>query len=302
MLDYYLNIIEDLYQAGKLLDSKKSIKSRMSLAITDNIIELITYNYIRNVSINSNVINKTSWDLNTFIDPYKSSKDDRKKAVKGSFEDKINYLEKVDKITKEKKDFISNIHFYKKLPYHRGIKYDDIITNLAWIYHDYACDLSIQLAPDYYDKLDKINLHENLKEDIEITNKASFTEIIKEIKNYKSRPEQKLKACLSESAINKLKEIWDSVDFIYEMLQNMSKEEIIVKVGVSIDQKMSIKRLKFWEQRAEMIKKEKQVNHALEKYNELIDDIKEFYYKIQEMEYSIDKIMQYYLDNEEDIN
>jgi hypothetical protein len=64
----------------------------------------------------------------------------RQKVLGQYFDEKIKFCHKIGKVTKDESDLVLISHKYRNELYHTGIKYDELIYPLAWVYHDLACN------------------------------------------------------------------------------------------------------------------------------------------------------------------
>jgi hypothetical protein len=134
--------VEQLDLSAKQLLEKQSSFYRFSLILTDNALELMLHRFAES---------KFHWD--EFLSRMGKSEfsDKEKKDVLGnSFEEKVRFAKRLNIISEQQTKFILTCHRYRNELYHQGLKHEGIIGDIAWHYHELACELIPKLQTGGY--------------------------------------------------------------------------------------------------------------------------------------------------------
>ncbi|PKM47519.1 MAG: hypothetical protein CVV03_03075 [Firmicutes bacterium HGW-Firmicutes-8] len=154
-MEYLLPCIEQLDLAASLLDSASPIRSRLSLILIDNIVELMAHQKCEEL------IRQDSWFPK--VNPPKYSAGDRGDALGSKFANKFRFLSRIGIISSDERDFTLFCHSIRNEAYHLGVFHDDFIFELAWNYHKLACGYFLRLKPSAYRVPNYGELSENVK-------------------------------------------------------------------------------------------------------------------------------------------
>jgi hypothetical protein len=189
--------------------------SRFSLILTDNIIELILHRQCQ-AKFQYNDL----WErLGAQRYPIKF-----KAEILGQhFDKKVWFCRKIGKISSSEQDFINIAHRYRNELYHSGIKYDDIIYDLAWHYHALACLLFARLRPNSYSWSSKNKASAVVRKYIPddkghfvVDIDAKMDQIARSLAGSKPSNERPLPESLSNSAISRLERVQEGLELLVE--------------------------------------------------------------------------------------
>ncbi|MDL1163159.1 hypothetical protein P0100_19210 [Yersinia pestis] len=206
-MDNLTPCVEQLDLSSSLLDTHSSVRSRLSLILTDNIIELLAHQKCVELFRNDffNLLAK------------KYTEQERKEALGKGFDQKFKFLARHKEITEWERDMALLIHPFRNEAYHLGIAFDDIIFELSWVYHELACNLVLKMKPTF-NTIPKIEAapegarkHLNNFDDSGLVNWIGVSNSL-----HASRPDmtRNLSRALRDSAISRLDGINRLIDLI----------------------------------------------------------------------------------------
>jgi len=145
----------------------------------------------------------------------------KNKVLGQHFDEKVKFCKnKLNKISSDEADLILIAHSYRNELYHSGIKYDEIIYPLAWIYHD----LAIILFERSQGLMEGWSFSEEYSEavtqhagniDVE---ELDFDEFLvssaKSLRDTKPKLERPLNESISEFAVKLIEGIEDNIEFL----------------------------------------------------------------------------------------
>jgi hypothetical protein len=137
---YIFQCVELLERGARELDDKLPINNRLSLIVTDNIVELMFHFRCKAIFRRDRLF--AAMGKGRFTRAYEA------RTLGPRFEDKLNFLRAEGEVTAHEAALISICHRYRNEAYHVGLNHEDIIYPLAWEYHSLACDLFGRLRRD----------------------------------------------------------------------------------------------------------------------------------------------------------
>lgn len=225
---HYLSLcVEQLDLSVKQLHFNDPSYDRLSLILTDNIVELILHKQCERLILFDSSLKFTRKYSDTI----------RKKVLGQYFKEKTKFLKNEKLLSEEEQIFINICHKHRNTLYHVGIKFNDIIHSLAIIYHQLGCELFKRLKPYGFTLPSP---REKYSEAVEKHIKPSKVglDMIKAIEDAcvslsKDRPDlpAPFPQVLSKSALNALEEIENDLNFLVDDdPQGRNEEQIIFDV------------------------------------------------------------------------
>jgi hypothetical protein len=133
--------IEQLDLAGRQLHLPGTAYARFALLLADNMVELMCHQQAEFLIMLDQ--DRGRWASRRF-----TAKDEQD-ALGQRFDEKVKFVARAGKLTEEQRDFILRAHQFRNECYHAGLVHEDILWDLAWSYHDLACELVVQLRPGW---------------------------------------------------------------------------------------------------------------------------------------------------------
>lgn len=133
-MKFFYQIIEQLFEAGNQIDKGTSTGSRLALILTDNVLELLMYQIVRDKFSYDDIFNKIG----------KSPKYSEKIRTKvlNHFPDKTIFINKnIEIISTDQVDIINICHKFRNEAYHENISRDTIIHQVTKTYFQTCCEL-----------------------------------------------------------------------------------------------------------------------------------------------------------------
>lgn len=133
--------IEQLDLATRQLEEGSPSYGRFALILIDNVVELI---------IHKVCAHEISYDdMWIKLGKPRFTPAQRSDATGQRFDKKVKFCKKLKKITAGQAEAIQICHKYRNELYHTGLKYNDIVWDLAWYYHEIATELLAEVYPDH---------------------------------------------------------------------------------------------------------------------------------------------------------
>ena len=133
--------IEQLDLAARQLEVGSPSYGRFALILIDNVVELI---------IHKVCAHEISYDdMWIKLGKPRFTPEQRSDATGQRFDKKVKFCKKAKKITAGQAEAIQICHKYRNELYHTGLKYNDIVWDLAWYYHEIATVLLAEVYPDH---------------------------------------------------------------------------------------------------------------------------------------------------------
>ena len=132
---YLVPCVEQMDRAAEELHDGSVVSSRLSLILTDNIVELMLHRKC-DYTFRSK---RTLW-----TDPVEGgrySRVNQHRVLGHHFDEKAKFLLAEGDLTEQEFGFIRICHAIRGEAYHTGLTHDEILLALAWEYHALACDL-----------------------------------------------------------------------------------------------------------------------------------------------------------------
>lgn len=200
--------IEQLDLAARQLEDNSPTYGRFALILIDNVVELI--------------IHKVCADEISYDDMWlklgkpRFTPEERSDATGQRFDRKVKFCKKAKKITAGQAEAIQICHKYRNELYHTGLKYDDIVWDLAWNYHEIATELLAEVYPDHswYSGAEvtaAVKKHAGENGQKVLSEMHNVAESIRQVRPNKNRT---LPEALSSSAQHRVEETKDSLEFL----------------------------------------------------------------------------------------
>lgn len=214
-MHYLQPCVEQLDLAGRQLHLPGVSYARFALLLVDNVIELMCHQQAEFLVLLDK--DRAHWASRAY------SVRDEKAALGQHFDEKVKFVARADKLTDSQRDFILRAHQFRNECYHAGLVHEDIVWDLAWHYHDLACELMEQLRPGWAwfvqyrggpsDAIQEHLKNAGLVEDL-MDLPERMPQIINSVKAVKPPSERSLSQILSESAERQLQRILEGIEFI----------------------------------------------------------------------------------------
>lgn len=138
-MEYIHACIEQLHLAAEQLQRNLPAYGRFSLILTDNIVELMMHRRCKEL------IKDREWLADDDNEPFSDSV--KQRVLGHHFEEKVKFLTLNEYLSERERDFILSAHDYRNVLYHVGIRHEEFIGDLAYAYHELACDLFARYQP-----------------------------------------------------------------------------------------------------------------------------------------------------------
>lgn len=208
MSQYVYTCIEQLDLAARQLEEQNPSYARFALILTDNVVELIIHRVCTHELAHD--------DLWIKLGKPRFTPEQRKDFLGQRFDRKVKRCKDIGNISSEQSDAIQICHKYRNELYHAGLKYNDIIWDIAWYYHNIAIDLLENVFPDHYWSSGDVvtpaiekHAGENGKKVL-----SAMDEVAESLRRAKMNRQRTLPASLSDSAVKRTDETKDSLIFI----------------------------------------------------------------------------------------
>jgi hypothetical protein len=326
---YTYECIEQLDLSGNQLKNGSPNYSRFSLMLTDNIVELMLHRQCED-----EIRTDDMFSGRYHIPKY--SKAMRDLDLSKYFEDKVKFCKKIKRISDDEQDIIVIAHKYRNQLYHVGLKYEDIIYSLAYHYYQLACKLfrRFGLLSYYWSSSDSVSdiVKCHVKDDLAspLDYNTMIDRVVDSLLSVPPILKEPIYETLSNSALDKVKEIEDGLDYLTECHpRGFSKSEILeeiqfyyslsnndpdIKIDCSkfencfeVSQEMERVRkawspkhkknpISRWRERAIGIRNERTPISVLKKYENLINDMSYLQEAVGEAVYYLDQQIQTEID------
>jgi hypothetical protein len=200
--------IEQLDLAAQQLDKRNPSYARFAIILIDNVIELITH------SICSDEI--TNDDLWIRLGDPKLSSKQRQDALGQRFDRKIAFCRSRNRISNDEAEAIHICHRYRNELYHAGLKYKNVVWDIADFYYQVAVSvLEKRYSPRYWSSASVISpaveRHAGMKGKLIAPEMKAVAESLRSIK---PATEYSLRESLSEAALERIEETQSALDFL----------------------------------------------------------------------------------------
>lgn len=143
-MKYLTTCVEQLDRAGVELQADHPIGDRISLILTDNIVELMIHAECKAVFS----LHQHDEVKDNQASPYGQG---AKSRVLGQhFDEKLKFLRKEGRLSDSEASFIRISHSIRNTAYHAGQLDENFLHPLAWEYHELACSLFPRIGPAYF--------------------------------------------------------------------------------------------------------------------------------------------------------
>lgn len=208
MSQFAYTCIEQLDLAAHQLEERNPSYARFALILTDNVVELIIHGVCSH---------ELSYDdMWIKLDKPRFTPEQRSDALGQRFDRKVKLCKSIGKISSDQSDAIQICHKYRNELYHAGLRYNDIVWDIAWVYHDIAITLLETVFPDrsWYSGATvspAVEKHAG-KGGVKVFSKMS--EVAESLRHSKPIRHKTLPATLSEAAVKRTNETAESLDFL----------------------------------------------------------------------------------------
>jgi hypothetical protein len=129
-LNRLLLCLDQLALARQQLETHEAECGRVAHILTDNAIELMLHHQAESIGLGF------SFPLSRRIE-----KEEQRELIGPHLEPKLRLARELNVLTEPETEFVVINHYYRNEVYHRGLRHNRVIWNLAWHYHSFACDL-----------------------------------------------------------------------------------------------------------------------------------------------------------------
>jgi hypothetical protein len=129
-LNRLLVCLDQLALARQQLETREAECGRVAHILTDNAVELMLH-YQAEAAARSH-----GFPLTRRIE-----KEEQRELVGLHLEPKLRLARELKVLTAEESEFVVTNHYYRNEVYHRGLRHNRVIWDLAWHYHAFACAL-----------------------------------------------------------------------------------------------------------------------------------------------------------------
>lgn len=328
-MNFYCFCIEQLDLAAKQFRVISPSYGRFSLLITDNIVELMLHKHCHVAFLQHEFWEKVGKpEYNPSL---------KNKVLGQHFDEKVKFCNnKLNKISSDEANLILIAHSYRNELYHSGIKYDEIIYPLAWIYHDLATNLfersqGLMEGWSYSEKYSEAVTQHAGNIDMEGFDFDEFlVSSAKSLRDTKPKLKRAFNESISEFAVKLVENIEENIEFLIsnnpkdmkeielieyiqfydyihgensqyikeiEKCENHNQaQEIIDKARKDWKPKFNYNPIYKWGKRAKELVKEYNYSKLMFKFDGLKRDIAYFEKVTSEAAYQLDKGIQHELD------
>ena len=200
--------IEQMDLAAHQLAERNPSYARFALILTDNVVELIIHRVCSH---------ELSYDdMWVKLGKPRFTPEQRRDAQGQRFDRKVKLCKAIGKITAEQSDAIQICHKYRNELYHAGLKYNDIIWDIAWFYHGIAADLLCDIFPDHswYSGATVTSAVEKHAGNGGRKVLSEMKEVAESLRQTKPQRQRTLPSALCESAVKRTDETAGSLEFL----------------------------------------------------------------------------------------
>jgi hypothetical protein len=122
--------VKQFFVAAEQIGLKDTAHSRLAVILIDNVLELKIHKICEYIFAEDGM-----WGASS----RKYSENERKKVLGQHFDEKVNFLRRINYLNSDEADFILICHKYRNELYHRGILKEEIISHIANAYYFFAC-------------------------------------------------------------------------------------------------------------------------------------------------------------------
>jgi hypothetical protein len=251
------------------------------------------------------------------------------------FDEKPKFARKLEKLTDLELTFILICHRYRNQLYHRGIVHEPIIFDVAWHYHDLVCEVMPRLHKGSFRMRFDEPVSDVVKKycgDAGLTKNPveRLPEAAKKLVTAKPKLLRSFAEALSDAAAARLDDLDNDIEFLMRdspvpksredvifdsqawpfLLSGQAKGSIQLEPGEEIrsfEQAFNLLRQQWtppvsndpvsrWRDRATDIRRESSAQKALEKYQQLMDQMDDFGQKVRDAAVALDQHIQQEID------
>ena len=327
MVAHFHHCIEQLDLAAHQLHRATSAYARFALILTDNVLELMLHRFAEQ---------ELKWDeMWRVLSRQKYSDEERERVLGQDFEEKPKFARKLELLSDSEMIFILICHRYRNQLYHRGIVHESVIFDIAWHYHDVVCRLMPLLHKGSFgwrmgqpvsDVVKAYCGEKGLTHDPQ----GLLPLVAKRLADAKGRTPRSLAEALGSAAVARLEELDGNIEFLMSdsaikrtredvifdaqawpfLLSDEAKGSIQLKPGEEIQsfrQAFALLRERWnppisndpvprWRDRATQLHHEVSPLKALEKYQQLMDQMDDFAEKVRDAALALDQHIQLEID------
>jgi hypothetical protein len=200
--------IEQLDLAAHQLNERNPSYARFALILTDNVVELIIHRVCSH---------ELSYDdMWVKLGKPRFTPEQRSDALGQRLDKKVKLCKTLGKISSDQSDAIQICHKYRNELYHAGLRYNDIIWDIAWFYHDIAIALLETVFPDHswYSGATVTSAVEKHAGKGGKKVLSEMHEVAASLRQTKPTRHSTLPATLSKSAVKRTDETVESLEFL----------------------------------------------------------------------------------------
>lgn len=140
----------------------------------------------------------------------------RSDALGQRFDRKVKFCKTIGKLSSHQSEIIHICHRYRNELYHAGLKYNDIVWDIAWFYHDLAIELLASVYPDH-SWYSGATVTEAVEKHAGEGGRKVLMEmgaVANSLRNSKPKQATSLQEALSSSALSRVEETTDALKFL----------------------------------------------------------------------------------------
>lgn len=129
-LNVLLVCFDQLALARQQLENREAECGRLAHILTDNAVELMLHHQAECVA------KSYGFPLSRRVE-----KEEQRELLGQHLDPKLKLARELGVLTVDQSEFITINHHYRNEVYHRGLRHNRVIWDLAWQYHSFACEL-----------------------------------------------------------------------------------------------------------------------------------------------------------------
>jgi hypothetical protein len=138
-MNFIVACVEQLDRAAQELILGDAVANRLSLILTDNVVELLVHAQSEAIFMSQPADELTS----------RYGRAARHRVLGQHLDEKLKFLAAEGLIQEHELGFVRTAHSIRNVAYHAGIGHESFLYALAWEYHDLACSLFVRLRRAY---------------------------------------------------------------------------------------------------------------------------------------------------------
>jgi hypothetical protein len=129
-LNILLLCLDQLALARQQLETREAECGRVAHILTDNAVELMLHHQAESIAASHG-----------FPLSRRLSKEEERELIGPHLESKLKLSRELEVLSEAEAEFVAINHHYRNEVYHRGLRHNRVVWDLAWHYHSFACTL-----------------------------------------------------------------------------------------------------------------------------------------------------------------